>query len=134
MIYLNELQVFLDMVLRFQSHVDNAIDDIRSSYEVLKEQESDLRYQLSLSYLSMSWQSYLEARKLYIDPTLDVAEAERFFNSYNIYKSTLKRFINRKEQNNEWLDAAYKQLIKHYHVLDELHKKTASETILKLEF
>lgn len=108
------------------------MDDIESSYEVLKEQRSDLDYQLSLSYMSMSWQSYLEARKLYVDPRLDTVEVERFFNSYNIYKSTLKRFINRKEQNNEWLVAAYKQLIKHYHILDDFHKKTISEIILKL--
>ena len=118
MIHLNEINTFPDKVLHFQSFVDSAVDDIRSSYEVLKEQESNDRYQLALSYMSMSWQSHLEAKKLYTDPILHSPSIEYLFKAYNVYKATLKRIINGKEQNTEYLDEAYNELIKRYHALD----------------
>ncbi|MCU7712460.1 hypothetical protein OK414_14670 [Priestia sp. JV24] len=115
---MRENEEFLYNVSYLQEKLDDAFSDARASYKVLEKQDSDLRYQLSLTYMNMSFQSYIEAKRIYKEAHLEHHEFEGFFEAYKNYKFELKQVIIEKDQNTSWLYSRYETLSKEKKELD----------------
>jgi len=103
----------------FQVLLTHTVSDARDAYDILVEGNDDSKYQLSLTYLNLSFQSYLEAKRVYYSEKLQHYELEPFFVSYNHFKSQLKQVVNEKDSNITWLSAAHEELLASKKHLDE---------------
>lgn len=75
---------------------------------VLSNYEGDLKYSLSLNYLSMSNQCYLEMKRVYRFNRLNHYEIEPFFRDYEEFKLQLKQVITEeKDDNTSFLSSSY---------------------------
>ncbi|GAB1786461.1 hypothetical protein [Priestia megaterium] len=80
--------------------------DVRHSYDSLDEHKGDIRYSLSLTYLSMSHQTFLEFKRVAYENGLASLEVTPFFEKYEHYKYQLKEVITDRDANTSWLDSA----------------------------
>jgi hypothetical protein len=86
--------------------------DASDAYEVLSsEHDKAIKYSLSLNYLSMSYQSFLEMRRVYHQYHLEHNEIEVFFSDYEDFKLQLKEVITHKDTNTSWLTSKYNNLV-----------------------
>lgn len=96
---------------QFQELMKYSYMDAEESYEVLGNHEDDLKYQLSLGYLNLSFVSYLQLKDMYArNIDLQHYEIEPFFSSYDNYIFELKKVITKKDNNTSWLYSAYSNL------------------------
>lgn len=102
----DRLEEMYTNVTRLQELLDSIYSDVRHSYDALDEHKGDIRYSLSLSYLSMSHQSYLEFKRIAYENGLATTEITPFFEGYEHYKHQLKEVITDKDSNTSWLGSA----------------------------
>jgi hypothetical protein len=115
----NEQDDFKYHVPYFKDMLDYAYSDALNSYDVLMNYDGDLKYQMSLSYFNMSFQSYLEAKRVRHLHELYHYEIEPFFTAYDDFKFQLKQVITEKDNNTSWLYGTYNRLIDSKKNLDE---------------
>ena len=72
-----------------QEKIHSAYVDAIEAYDVLEKHDTEVRYQLSLDYLSMSFQSYLEAKRVYFEAKMEHYDIDPFFQAYDHYKFQL---------------------------------------------
>lgn len=113
-------------VTQLQELLHSISSDVRHSYDVLVKDSSnedghgdDVRYTLSLGYLSMSHQSYLEFKRIYHQNGLEHYEIDPFLKQYEHYKVQLKEVITAKDSNTSWLVSALDQFTKAKQSVDE---------------
>jgi hypothetical protein len=94
---------FYDLIVRTYS-------DVCDSFEVLENYKGDIKYILSLEYLKMSHDLFLELRRFYQEKELFHREIEPFFSAYDDYKYQLKEFITEKDTNITWVHSAINKL------------------------
>lgn len=108
-------------VTQLQELLHSIYSDVRDSYDVLidSNHEGDVKYSLSLTYLSMSHQSYLEFKRIYHQNGLERYEIDPFLKQYEHYKRQLKEVITDKDSNTSWLVSALDQFTKTKKSVDE---------------
>lgn len=104
---------------QLQELLHSIYSDVRDSYDVLVRDSlnedghsDDVRYTLSLGYLSMSHQSYLEFKRIYHQNGLEHYDIDPFLKGYEHYKRQLKEVITDKDSNTSWLVSALDQFTK----------------------
>src|SRR5690625_3164656 len=101
----------MEILSYFSELLDKTYSDLRDSYKVLSNFKDDFSYQLSLSYLNLSYQSYLELRRIYHQHKLQRGEIDPFFEAYDHYKYELKSVITKDDKNTSWLSSAYDEFV-----------------------
>jgi hypothetical protein len=114
-----EVEEMLYAVSYMQDLLHSTFSDASDAYEVLSSHEGDTKYILSLNYLSMSHQSYLEMRKVYHTNQLEHYEIDPFFRAYDDFKFQLKQIITDKDTNSSWLMSQYNALTECKNSVDE---------------
>lgn len=99
-----ELHENYTIVTRLQELLDSIYSDVRHSYDVFTKDThtGDSRYSLSLTYLSMSYQSYLEFERLAYEHGLVNMDIDPVLTKYKHYRHQLKKAITNKDS-----DASY---------------------------
>lgn len=84
-----------------------------AAYDVLidSEYEGDSAYQLSLGFLSIANQSYIEAKNIYNEKELEAIEIDPFFKTFKDYKFELTQYISERDNNPSWLSTRKDQFI-----------------------
>lgn len=108
-------------VTQLQELLNSTYSDVRHSYDVLidSEHKGDTAYTLSLTYLSMSHQSYLEFKRIYHENGLEHYEIDPFLKQYEHYKLQLKEVITEKDSNTSWLVSALDKFTEAKQSVDE---------------
>ncbi len=114
-----EVQEMIVNVGYLQELLNLVFSDVCDSYEVLNNYDEDIRYSLSLNYLNMSHQSYLEFKRVYIQGELGHYEIEPFFRDYEHYRIQLKEVITNKDSNTSWLNSAMDKLTESKNSVDD---------------
>ena len=86
--------------------LDSIYSDVSDSYEVLNKHEGDISYSLSLNYLAISHQSYIEFKRVYHHYGMEHSEIDVLIGAYEHYKLQLKEVITDKDANTSWLTSA----------------------------
>jgi hypothetical protein len=105
-----EVEEMLVSVSYMQDLLHSIFSDASDAYVVLSNHDGDTKYILSLNYLSMSYQSYLEMRRVYHNNQLEHYEIDPFFRAYDDFKFQLKQIITEKDNNTSWLLSQYTTL------------------------
>lgn len=107
----DEEDSMVGMVMHMQELLHSTVSDAKHAYDVLNNYDDDTSYNLSLSYLNMSYQSYLEFKRIYHKNSLEHYEIEPFIRDYEDYKHQLNEVITKKDSNTSWLYSAYTRLM-----------------------
>ncbi|PFK04775.1 hypothetical protein COI97_09195 [Bacillus cereus] len=105
-----DVQEMIANLTYLQELLNLTFSDVYDSYEVLENYDDDIRYTLSLNYLSMSHKSYLEFKRVYLQNELYHYEIEPLFRDYEHYRVQLKEVITKKDSNTSWLYSAMNKL------------------------
>lgn len=103
----DELQERYTNLTYLRELLDSIYSDVNDSYAVLNNYDGDMGYSLSLNYLVMSHQSYLEFKRMYHKNALEHYEIDSLFDDYENYKIQLKEVITDKDSNTSWLYSAF---------------------------
>lgn len=81
------------------------------------------RYSISLGFLNLSYQGYLEAKRFYFEnDELGSDEFENFFRSYDLLKLQLSEVIKKEDKNTSWLSESFDNLVERQAALNESFK------------
>lgn len=95
----------------FLELINQACHDASDAYETLHKHPSPHNYRLSLSYLSMSYTSYIQAWQYYAQhEDIQHYEIDPVFKSYETFKRQLKQVITNNDRPGEPLNTAYEAL------------------------
>ncbi len=111
---MNDNENFLYDIQLLKELMEETISPVMASYDVLIEGRytEETSYQLSLGFLSIANQSYLQAKVLCNEKGLERSEIYPFFDSFKNYKFELKEYIAKKDDNSSWLSSRQDQFIK----------------------
>ncbi|AXI08152.1 hypothetical protein CV093_03970 [Oceanobacillus sp. 143] len=103
----DELQERFTNVSYLQELLHSIYSDLHDSYEVITKHDGDLSYSLSLNYLAMSHQSFLEFKRVYHQYGLEHYEIDPLIEDYEHYKLQLKEVITDKDTNTSYVYSAF---------------------------
>jgi len=84
--------------------------DVNDSYESLENYDGDMRYQLAISFLGMSYQGYLFAKQFYYgNEDIQRGEFDDYFEAYENFKFEMNKVISEKDKNTSWLFSRLEQ-------------------------
>lgn len=79
-----------------------------AAYDTLSNYKGDTKYHLSLSFLSIADQSFIEAKRFYhAHEDIERVEIEEFFKKYEDFKFEITETISKKDSNTSWLGTRY---------------------------
>lgn len=118
----SEREDFIYSLYFLQDMVEETYQDAIEAYEVLKNYEDTTRHSLSLSYLMMANQSYIQSRKLCHEKKLEHYNIDGFLEAFRHYKNELKSVITKKDNNLSWLYSSESQLKENYIIASDFIK------------
>ncbi|MGC8229004.1 hypothetical protein ACP2W0_08375 [Pseudobacillus badius] len=82
-----------------------------AAIDTLSSYEDDKKYHMSLAFLTLAEQSYLEAKRFYqTHENIERIEFDELFRKYEEYKFELMKTISDKDKNTSWLHSRYETL------------------------
>lgn len=115
----DDLVAKFTIVTHLQELSHSVYSDVYDSYEILNKHEDDIRYSLSLGYLTMAHQSILEFQRVYHQFGLEHYEIDLFIKGYEHYKTQLKEVITDKDSNTSWLQSGFDSFTDNKKSVDE---------------
>lgn len=114
-----EAEKMLYDVSYFQELMKTAFSDAYEAYEALENYDGDIKYVIALNYLNLSFQSYVELKRVIHESELHHYEIESFFTAYEEYKFQFKKVITQKDKNTSWLIGTHDRLFESWKSTNE---------------
>jgi len=123
-----ETENFLYDLTYFQEVMHMVYSDAYEAYDALEQHDGENNYIISLGYLNMANQSFVELNRFKNEKALETYEISPFFNAYLEYKHELKEVITNKDTNTSWLYTKHQNLINSWKNADEFIKNYLKTT------
>lgn len=96
---------FIYNVYLLRDLIGETLSATSSAFEVLTNGKYDEvnSYQLGLGYVAIANQSYLSAKVLCVEHSMESGEVSRFFDAYSKYRSEFDEYVIEKDTNSSWL-------------------------------
>ncbi|MGN7360038.1 hypothetical protein ACTHPF_27035 [Paenibacillus sp. SAF-054] len=114
----------------FQETMSLSYTDSLKAFKVLEKYDEDnTMYGISLSFLIMAQQSYLELKRIYWEKDVVHPEIDGYFTAFDHYAFQLKQVIVDKDENLSWLVSARDKLVESWKSCDEFLKNWINNNI-----